>query len=187
MLYIKYKNLLVGDKLSMLNEDTQAAYEEYKNNFIGLTSSLYELGLHQQAIRSKEIKVFRKIVDDGREAIQKEARQAIDNINQRKFELFAQVEGLVESIGKVRAAATAADEAMQYVEPTDEKFGISEKVYDAQRITEEFNNLLKNTWTSLMHKEVVLHEQIEASIIMIISEYNSLSLSPLHFILITVY
>jgi len=59
----------------MINENTQNAFEEYKNSFIIICHELYELGLRENDRRTEEIKSFEVAINKIKENAQNEARR----------------------------------------------------------------------------------------------------------------
>jgi len=66
---------VAGRKLSMINENTQHAFEEYKKSFIIICHELCELGLRENNKRTEEIKLFEVAINKGKENAQNEARR----------------------------------------------------------------------------------------------------------------
>lgn len=66
---------VAGRMLSMINENTQNAFEEYKKSFIAICHELYKLGLRENDRRTEEIKLFEIDVYEGKENAQNEARR----------------------------------------------------------------------------------------------------------------
>ncbi|XP_048515263.1 dynein regulatory complex subunit 3-like isoform X2 [Athalia rosae] len=133
-----------GNDLLTLSEDARSAYAEYKVKFMELSKDLYELGLAEQIRRSKEIKMFEDLVTKGEDDIQKESQIMMDEIMDRKAEILADVKELMQSI---------TEELETEV--------LNEKLEKARKLSEDFSELVARTWTKLMHKEVILHEQME--------------------------
>ncbi|XP_012283171.1 dynein regulatory complex subunit 3 [Orussus abietinus] len=133
-----------GKDLQGLNDDTQNAFEEYRKIFSAISQELYELGLKEQIKRSDEITLFKDIVNEGKDANQKDARQIVDDVLEKKAEIISGIKELIESMTE------ELDPDILY-----------EKVESAQHHSEQFNDLLSKTWAKLMHQEVVLHEQME--------------------------
>lgn len=63
-----------GIELSMVNEETQNTYEEYKKNFIALCQELCDIGLKAHDQRMDEIKLFTTAVNEGKESSQNRGR-----------------------------------------------------------------------------------------------------------------
>lgn len=66
---------------------------------------------------------------------------------ERKGEILSDVKELIQSITEEFEAEV-----------------LDEKLEKARRLSEEFSDLVARTWTRLMHKEVILHEQMEVSV-----------------------
>lgn len=66
---------IAGRALSTINEDTQHAFEEYKESFITICHELYELGLRENEKRTEEMRLFEVAVNKGKENMQNEARR----------------------------------------------------------------------------------------------------------------
>ncbi|XP_015588517.1 dynein regulatory complex subunit 3-like isoform X2 [Cephus cinctus] len=133
-----------GRNLITLTEDTQVAYEEYKKTFSAICQELYELGLKEEARRRNEIRQFEDIVNGGKQKVQEDARKTMDEVMKRKSEIFLDVKTLIESMtGELETDV------------------LEEKVEQAQRLSEDFNDFISRIWTKLIYKEVVLHEQVD--------------------------
>ena len=57
-----------------LNEEAQAAYEQYKITFSEICHDLFDLGLKEQEHRMEEIRLYEETVNKGKEDAQKEAQ-----------------------------------------------------------------------------------------------------------------
>ncbi|XP_015523196.2 dynein regulatory complex subunit 3 [Neodiprion pinetum] len=133
-----------GNDFLTLSEDARSAYAEYKVKFMELCKDLYELGLAEQIRRSNEIKMFEDLVTKGEDDIQKDSQMMMDEIMDRKAEILADVKALMQSM---------TEELETEV--------LEEKLDKARQLSEEFSDLVARTWTKLMHKEVILHDQME--------------------------
>lgn len=63
-------------------------------------------------------------------------------------------------------------ELMQSMTEELEAEVLDEKLEKARQLSEEFSDLVARTWTKLMHKEVILHEQMEVCINLFILPMN---------------
>ncbi|XP_043269844.1 dynein regulatory complex subunit 3-like isoform X2 [Venturia canescens] len=160
-----YQNDKEGKELSLLNEDTQDLYDEYEKRIMDLCRQLFEFGLREQEKRSEEIRLFEKTVDEGREAVHAEARTMMDEIIAHKINIFEELGNLL--LNKPRKDRPVTKE----VKDEDD---IQEKVIEAQRLSDDFNDLLSKTWTRLMYREVILHEQMEET-----NEYHKQNMGDL--------
>lgn len=71
--FIQYEKALIfflkhsfaeGTKLSKLNQDTEAAFEQYRQTFSEICHQLYELGLKEESRRREEIQALNNVVED---------------------------------------------------------------------------------------------------------------------------
>lgn len=69
-----------GRALMSLNEDTQAAYEQYRTTFSEQCHELFDLGLREQERRTEEIRLYEETVNKGKEDAQKEAQLSVINL-----------------------------------------------------------------------------------------------------------
>lgn len=135
-----------GRDLSMVNEDTQNAYEEYKVNFVEICKEFCQVGVNEHEKRMEEINAYNASMDEGKRGTQNEGRRIVNEVLQKKADHLASMKQLLKKlIGEVDAAT---------VEDVTRK---------AQRIAEEFHDLVTDAWTNLMSLEVELHEQIEVT------------------------
>jgi len=70
-----YNLNVAGRTLSIINENTQNAFEEYKKSFIAICYELYELGLRENDKRTEDVRLFEVVVNEGKENTQNEARR----------------------------------------------------------------------------------------------------------------
>lgn len=71
---IRTSFVIDGKTLSLINEDTQNAFEEYRQSFCAICKQLYELGLREHDKRMEEVRLFEDSVSEGKESAQNEAR-----------------------------------------------------------------------------------------------------------------
>ncbi|XP_050445114.1 dynein regulatory complex subunit 3-like [Cataglyphis hispanica] len=135
-----------GRLLSTINEDTQNAFEEYKKSFSAICHELYELGLQEHDKRIEEIRLFELVVNEGKENKQNVARKIVDEVLERKMEIFANMRDVMK---------TLIEEQEGEVDAAD---GIAAKVSE---LYNEFNDLLFKARNQLMSKEVILHDQMQ--------------------------
>ncbi|XP_029177732.1 dynein regulatory complex subunit 3-like isoform X1 [Nylanderia fulva] len=136
----------VGRILSTINEDTQNAFEEYRKSFSAICHNLHELGLQEHDKRTEEIRLFELVVNEGKENKQNVARKIVDEVLERKMEIFANIKDVMKTLIEEREGDADA---------TDD---IAAKV---RELFNEFNELLSKARNQLMSKEVILHDQIE--------------------------
>ncbi|KOC60149.1 Leucine-rich repeat-containing protein 48 [Habropoda laboriosa] len=139
-----FENDKEGKELSMVNEDTQNAFEQYKINFITICEELCEIGIKENDKRMGEINVFNTAVNEGKTASQNQGRIIVNGVLQRKTVIIASIKQLLKKLVGDVDITTLED--------------ISQK---AQQFSEEFNDMITDAWTKLMSIEVELHEQIE--------------------------
>ncbi|OAD51970.1 Leucine-rich repeat-containing protein 48, partial [Eufriesea mexicana] len=139
-----FENDKEGIDLSMVNEDTQNAYEEYKINFSTICKEICEIGLKEHDKRINEINTFDNAVNEGKGSSQNLGRIIVNEILQKKTNILANVKQLLKKLVGDVDTATLED--------------ITQK---AQQLSEEFNDIVTDAWTRLMSIEVDLHEQIE--------------------------
>ncbi|KMQ90308.1 leucine-rich repeat-containing protein 48-like protein [Lasius niger] len=140
-----------GRMLSTINEDTQNAFEEYRKSFSAICHELYELGLQEHDKRTEEMRLFELVVNEVKENKQNTARKIVDEVLERKTEIFANINNVMKVLIEEREGEADA---------TDD---IAAK---ARELFNEFNDLLFKARNQLMSKEVILHDQMEA-------EYNN--------------
>lgn len=133
-----------GKDLSMVNEDTQNAYEQYKINFSTLCQELCEVGLKEHDKRLDEINLYNIGVNEGKNISQNHGRMIVNEVLQTKAVTLVNIKQLLKKLVEDIDAATLED--------------ITQK---AQQLSQEFNNVVTETWTKLMTIEVDLHEQIQ--------------------------
>ncbi|XP_016914639.2 dynein regulatory complex subunit 3 isoform X1 [Apis cerana] len=133
-----------GKDLSMVNEDTQNAYEQYKVNFSSLCQELCEVGLKEYDKRLDEINLYNIGVNEGKNISQNQGRMIVNEVLQTKAVTLVNIKQLLKKLVEDIDAATLED--------------ITQK---AQQLSQEFNNIVTETWTKLMTIEVDLHEQIQ--------------------------
>ncbi|CAK9797049.1 Dynein regulatory complex subunit 3 [Anthophora quadrimaculata] len=139
-----FENDKEGKDLSMVNEDTQNAYDQYKINFIAVCEELCEVGVKENEKRMEEINIFNIAINEGKTASQNQGRKIVNEILQKKAIITASVKQLLKKLVGDVDVATLED--------------ISQK---AQQFSEEFNDIVTDAWTKLMSIEVELHEQVE--------------------------
>lgn len=61
--------------LSLINEDTQKTFEEYRKSFSKICNKLCEVGLEEHNKRLEEIRLFEVAVNGGKESTQNKARR----------------------------------------------------------------------------------------------------------------
>ncbi|XP_076169767.1 dynein regulatory complex subunit 3 isoform X2 [Ptiloglossa arizonensis] len=133
-----------GIELSMINEDTQNAYEEYKESFPLICQELCEFGVKEHETRMNEINLFTNAINEGKRVSQNQGREIVNDIQHKKTEILTSVKHLLKKIvGDVDT--TILEE-------------ISQKV---QQHFDEFNDVITDGWTNLMSLEIELHEQIQ--------------------------
>ncbi|CAK9803696.1 Dynein regulatory complex subunit 3 [Anthophora plagiata] len=139
-----FENDKEGKDLSMVNEDTQNAYDQYKINFIAVCEELCEVGVKENEKRMEEINIFNIAINEGKIASQNQGRKIVNEVLQKKAVITASVKQLLKKLVGDVDVATLED--------------ISQK---AQQFSEEFNDIVTDAWTKLMSIEVELHEQVE--------------------------
>ncbi|CAL7935781.1 unnamed protein product [Xylocopa violacea] len=133
-----------GRELSMVNEDTENTYNEYKINFSAVCEEFCTIGLKEHEKRTDEINLFNTAVNEGITNSQNQGRIIVNEILKKKAITLASVKQLLKRlVGDVDAAT---------LEDTTTK---------AQQLSEEFGDIVTDAWTKLMSLEVELHEQIE--------------------------
>ncbi|XP_018349776.1 PREDICTED: dynein regulatory complex subunit 3-like [Trachymyrmex septentrionalis] len=132
-----------GRTLSMINENTQNAFEEYKKSFVDICHELYELGLRENDKRAEEIRLFKITVNEGKTNMQNEARRIVNEVLEKRTTIFANIKYEME---------TLVEKQEQEVESTIAK---------ARELFHEFNDLLSKTQNQLISKEIILHDQME--------------------------
>lgn len=133
-----------GNNLRMVTDDTQNAYEEYRKKFCDICQELFELGLKEHERRTHEIKLFKNAVDEGMEDIQNRGRRIVDDVLNKKKEIFINMKQLLQKI------TTEIDSAL-----------FEKLIHNAREYSDEFDELLSNAWTQLMTNETTLHDQME--------------------------
>ncbi|XP_076386115.1 dynein regulatory complex subunit 3 isoform X2 [Megachile rotundata] len=133
-----------GKDLSMVNEDTQNAYEEYKINFTAISQELCEIGLAENEKRKNEIDIFTDCVNKGKTASQDRGRVIVNGVLEKKSNILSTIKQLLKKLVGDVDSATLDD--------------ITQK---AHQLSEDFNDMVIDAWTKLMSIEVELHEQME--------------------------
>lgn len=129
-----------------MNEDAEKALTEYREAFCNICYELYILGLEERIKRQDEIDMYREAVKRGIKKNQVKLRRTMNEITDRREEIARQSYALMDSMD--------ADDIVE----TDI---FEEKIDKIQRDIEDFNGTISKTWTSLVHDEVVLYEQLE--------------------------
>lgn len=76
LLFLKiFENDREGDLLSKINEETQTAFQEYKNEFIEICQEIYTFGLEEYKKRENEVQEFLKSIENARQTVYDEARR----------------------------------------------------------------------------------------------------------------
>ncbi|XP_076635500.1 dynein regulatory complex subunit 3 isoform X2 [Colletes latitarsis] len=133
-----------GIKLSMVNEETQNAYKEYKENFSSICQEFCEIGLKEHEKRTNEINLFKNAINEGKQASLNQGRNIVNDILQKKTEILTSVKNLLQKlVGDVSNAVLEE---------------ITQKV---QQFSDDFNDMITDGWTNLMSLEMELHEQLE--------------------------
>ncbi|XP_043261602.1 dynein regulatory complex subunit 3-like [Colletes gigas] len=133
-----------GIKLSMVNEETQNAYKEYKECFSLICQEFCEIGLKEHEKRTNEINLFKNAVNEGKQASLNQGRNIVNDILQKKTEILTSVKNLLQKlVGDVSNAVLEE---------------ITQKV---QQFSDDFNDMITDGWTNLMSLEMELHEQLE--------------------------
>ncbi|XP_031826425.1 dynein regulatory complex subunit 3 isoform X2 [Nomia melanderi] len=134
----------VGKELSMVTEDTQNAYAEYKKNFVVLCQEFCELGLKEHEKRVNEIYLFTTAVNNGKKLSQNQGRVIVNDIIKKKTNILINIK---QSLNKIHGDVdtTILEEVTQKV----------------QHLADDFNDIITDGWTNLMSLEIELHEQIE--------------------------
>ncbi|KAL6256144.1 hypothetical protein P5V15_012264 [Pogonomyrmex californicus] len=133
-----------GKILSTINKDTQDAFEKYKKSFIAICHELCELGLQEHDKRTEEIRLFKIVVDEGKENMQIEARRIIDEVFERRTKIFVNIKNMMEALKLEKQEEETED-----------------IVAKARELFNEFNDLLSKAQNELMYKEVTLHNQMD--------------------------
>ncbi|KYN34092.1 Leucine-rich repeat-containing protein 48 [Trachymyrmex septentrionalis] len=141
---------VAGRTLSMINENTQNAFEEYKKSFVDICHELYELGLRENDKRAEEIRLFKITVNEGKTNMQNEARRIVNEVLEKRTTIFANIKYEME---------TLVEKQEQEVESTIAK---------ARELFHEFNDLLSKTQNQLISKEIILHDQMEDDLFFIV-------------------
>ncbi|KAK1125439.1 hypothetical protein K0M31_005804 [Melipona bicolor] len=133
-----------GKDLSMVNEDTQNAFEEYKINFSALCKEFCEIGLEEHDKRINEINLYDIAVNEGKSISENRGRIIVNEILHKKTDIFATIKQLIKKLtGNVDAIT------------------LENITKEAHQLSEEFNDIITDAWTKLMSIEVDLHEQME--------------------------
>ncbi|KAF7393286.1 hypothetical protein HZH66_009119 [Vespula vulgaris] len=130
-----------GKDLSAVNSDTENAFEEYRKKISSICYEFSEIGLKEQVKRDNEIKLFNDVVNNGKSKVQNESKDIVDEILEEKIKIFSQINLLFNIL----------DDEM------DEMDDNVEVVYNWYI---HFNDMISKTWTKLMSKEVVIHDQL---------------------------
>ncbi|KAL2715810.1 dynein regulatory complex subunit 3-like isoform X3 [Vespula squamosa] len=130
-----------GKDLSAVNSDTENAFKEYRKKISSICYEFSEIGLKEQAKRDKEIKLFNDVVNDGKSKVQNDSKDIVDEILDEKTKIFSQINLLFNVL----------DDEM------DEMDDNVEVVYNWYS---HFNDTISKTWTKLMSKEVIIHDQL---------------------------
>ncbi|KAF7395770.1 hypothetical protein HZH68_009820 [Vespula germanica] len=130
-----------GKDLSAVNSDTENAFEEYRKKISSICYEFSEIGLEEQVKRDNEIKLFNDVVNDGKSKVQNDSKDIVDEILEEKIKIFSQINLLFNVL----------DDEM------DEMDDNVEIVYNWYI---HFNDMISKTWTKLMSKEVVIHDQL---------------------------
>ncbi|XP_012223445.2 dynein regulatory complex subunit 3-like [Linepithema humile] len=138
-----------GKTLSTINKDTKNAFEDYKKSFCTICYELYEYGLQEHDKRTEEIRLFETAVNEGKENTQNEARKTLDEVLERKIEIFGNIKNVMEALTQEK------EEEQKEAAVTDEVTAKARELFD------DFNNLLSRARNLLISKEIILHDQIE--------------------------
>ncbi|XP_076683155.1 dynein regulatory complex subunit 3 [Andrena cerasifolii] len=133
-----------GIELSLINEETITAYEEYKENFCALCREICDIGLKEHDKRMNEIHLYTTAVAAGKEISQNQGRLIVNETLQQKAVTITNIKHLLKKlVGDVDSGT------------------LEEVTRKAQEISEEFTDMITEAWTKLMSIEVELHEQME--------------------------
>ncbi|XP_076247829.1 dynein regulatory complex subunit 3 [Calliopsis andreniformis] len=133
-----------GLVLTTINEETQKTHEEYKQNFIVLCQEFCEVGMKEHEKRIEEINLFVKAVNEGKEASQNRGRLIVNEVLERKIKILKKVNQLLKQlVGDVDHAT------------------LEQVTQKAQKLAEEFTDIITDAWTKLMSTEIELHEQMQ--------------------------
>ncbi|KAK9310253.1 hypothetical protein QLX08_000282 [Tetragonisca angustula] len=133
-----------GKDLSMVNEDTQNAFEEYKINFSALCKEFCDIGLEEHDKRINEINLYDIAVNEGKSISENRGRMIVNEVLHKKTDISATIKQLIKKLtGNVDAIT------------------LENITKEAHQLSEEFNDIITDAWTKLMSTEVDLHEQIE--------------------------
>ncbi|XP_035743432.1 dynein regulatory complex subunit 3-like isoform X3 [Vespa mandarinia] len=130
-----------GKDLSVVNSDTENAFEEYRKKISSICYEFYEIGLKEQVKRDDEIKLFNDVVNEGKSKVQNDSKDIVDELSDEKIKIFSQINLLFNIL----------DDEM------DEMDDNVEVVYNWYI---HFNDVISKTWSKLMSKEVVIHDQL---------------------------
>ncbi|XP_043523313.1 dynein regulatory complex subunit 3-like isoform X3 [Frieseomelitta varia] len=133
-----------GKDLSMVNEDTQNAFEEYKINFSALCKEFCEIGLEEHDKRINETNLYDIAVKEGKSISENQGRMIVNEVLHKKTDISATIKQLIKKLtGNVDAIT------------------LENITKEAHQLSEEFNDIITDAWTKLMSIEVDLHEQME--------------------------
>ncbi|XP_014611574.1 PREDICTED: leucine-rich repeat-containing protein 48-like [Polistes canadensis] len=131
-----------GKDLSAVNNDTKNAFEEYRNKISSICYEFYEIGLKEQVKRDNEIKLFNDAVNDGKSKELNDSRDIVDELINEKVEVFSQINLLFHMLDDIE------------MDDMDDNIEVIQDWYI------HFNDMISKTWTKLMSKEVILHDQL---------------------------
>lgn len=66
-----------GVTLSNINDETLAAFEEYRINLTNICHELYEFGINENCQRKKEHEIFLGVIQAAQDSVRDDARQLI--------------------------------------------------------------------------------------------------------------
>ncbi|KAI4498139.1 hypothetical protein M0802_006625 [Mischocyttarus mexicanus] len=131
-----------GKDLSTVNDDTENTFEEYRKKISSICNEFYEIGLKEHAKRDHEIKLFNDAVNDGKSKVQNDSRDIVDEIMDEKVKVFSQINLLFHILDDI------------------EMDDMDDNVEVVQDWSNHLNDTISKTWTKLMSKEVILHDQL---------------------------
>ncbi|XP_076763828.1 dynein regulatory complex subunit 3 isoform X2 [Xylocopa sonorina] len=139
-----FENDKEGRELSMVNEDTENTYSEYKINFSTICEEFCRIGLKEHEKRMDEINHFNAAINEGITNSENQGRMIVNEVLKKKTIILASLKQLLKRlVGEVDTAT------------------LEDTTHKAQQLSEEFSDIATDAWTKLMSIEVELHEQIE--------------------------
>ncbi|KAJ8913216.1 hypothetical protein NQ315_016159 [Exocentrus adspersus] len=131
-----------GKALLDLGDEVKEYYDEYEEQFISLCKMIFDAGQKHYQIRKVEVDEFLETVELGKKKNQEESIACMEDFIERKNAFFEQIKVVQQKFN-------------------DQKIDDDKYNEDIEKLTDECNRLIHETWKQLMKLELQLFEQVE--------------------------